>query len=94
MNTVINSVLHLSSSFIFIFIVANFSFKPIDTLNEDSPFVEICVFVQDGDIIRHMITLLLDTMDGTAMGNYKLHVLTMKCSILCVSDVDHNPLPS
>ena len=74
--------------------MANFSFQLIDTVNEDSPFVEICVFVQDGDIIRHMITLLLDTMDGTAMGNYNLHVLTMKCSILCVqniSDVDHNP---
>ena len=66
--------------------MANFSFKPINTVNEDSPFVEICVFVQEGDIIRHMITLLLDTMDGTAMGNYKLHVhvyvLKMKCSIV------------
>ena len=64
--------------------MANFSFQLIDTVNEDSPFVEICVFVQDGDIIRHMITLLLDTMDGTAMGKY---VLTVKHSILCVQNI-------
>ena len=67
--------------------MANFSFQLIDTVNEDSPFVEICVFVQDGDIIRHMITLLLDTMDGTAMGKYNLHVLTVKHSILCVQNI-------
>ena len=48
-----------------------FGFKSVGPVKEDSNQVEICVVLQDGDIIDTNITIMLNTMDGSAMGKLK-----------------------